>query len=397
MIGTSDSKPAGRLGVFAAICAFSFLVNFGRVAFAPLVDLFIRSGVSPATAGLAATAVWLGTALPRLPTGYLLTFVRRHRAILGMGCALSIAAALTALSPGIRFTIAGALLVGLATGVFFIAANPLVSELYPERVGVAVGVRGMFSQIAAVAAPFLVSVAVALGTWRVAYGALAGLALGATAVFGVAARRAELPDAGAADRNLLGAIRAQWRLVAVGVVFVGFVGFVWQGVFNFYVTYLGAAKGLSSGTASTLLTVTFAAGVPSFLLAGRLADRFPYLPLLLAILVGLVVCLLALTAVEGVAALAAVSIAMGLVVHGLFPVGDAYVLETLPDEHRASAYSGYSAGMMLIQAPGSVAVGALAQTGLSYTGVFRGYAAFVAAVAVGMAALARAGRLPTGG
>jgi MFS family permease len=393
----TDSKPAGRLGVFASICAFSFLVNFGRVAFAPLVDVFIRSGISPATAGLAATAVWVGSALPRLPTGYLLTFVRRHRVILGMGLSLAVAAALTALSPGIRFTVGGALLVGVATGVFFIAANPLVSELYPERVGLAVGVRGMFSQIAAVAAPFFVAAAVALGSWRVAFGALAALALVATAAFGVAANRATLPDAGAADRDLLGAIHAEWRLVAVGIVFVGGVGFVWQGVFNFYVTYLGAAKGLTAGTATTLLTVTFAAGIPSFLLAGRLADRFSYLPLLLAIVAGFVACLLALTAVEGVVALAAVSVAMGLIVHALFPVGDAYILETLPDARRASAYSGYSATMMLIQAPGSVAVGALAQTGLSYAGVFRGYALFVAAVAVGMGALARAGRLPAGG
>ncbi len=57
------------------------------------------------------------------------------------------------------------------------------------------------------------------------------------------------------------------------MLFVGITGFVWQGVFNFYVTYLGA-KGVAPGTASTLLTVTFSAGVPSFTLAGRLADRF---------------------------------------------------------------------------------------------------------------------------
>ncbi|WP_276255930.1 MFS transporter [Halomontanus rarus] len=391
------SKPSGRTGVFVSICVFSFLVNFGRIAFAPLVDFFIRTGISPATAGLAATAVWVGSALPRLPTGYLLTIVSRHRVILGMGLSLSVAAAFTALSPDIRITIVGALLVGLATGVFFIAANPLVSELYPERVGLAVGIRGMFSQLAAVTAPFLVSFAIVLGSWRLAFGTLAALALVATVAFGGAVRRAELPDAGADDRDLLGAIRAQWQLIAAGIVFVGFTGFVWQGVFNFYVTYLGAVKDIPSGTATTLLTVTFAAGVPSFLVAGRLADRFSYLSLLLSTLVGFVGCLLAFTVVDGLLAIAAVSIAMGLIVHCLFPVADAYLLDTLPDENRASAYSGFSATMMLIQAPGSVAVGLLAQTGLSYTGVFRGYALFVALIAVGMAVLARAGRLPTGG
>jgi MFS family permease len=396
MTGSSASRPSGRLGVFASLCAFSFLVNFGRIAFAPLVDFFIRSGVSPATAGLAATAVWVGSALSRLPTGYLLTAVRRHRVVLGMGASLVLAAAFTALSPGIWVTVAGALLVGLTTGVFFIAANPLVSELYPERIGLAVGIRGMSSQVAAVSAPFLVSLAIGFGSWRLAFGALAGLAVAATALFGVAVGRADLPEAGVDDRDLLGAIRAQWYLIAAGVVFVGVTGFVWQGVFNFYVTYLGS-KGVASGTANSLLTLTFAAGVPSFLVAGRLADRFSYLPVLLGILGGFVVCLLAFTAVRGVAAIAAVSIAMGVVIHGLFPVADAYLLDTLPDENRASAYSGYSAVMMLIQASGSVVVGTLAGAGVPYTDVFRGFALLVAVVAVGMAALTRADRLPAGG
>jgi len=390
-----SDRPRGRLGVFVSICVFSFLVNFGRIAFAPLVDYFIEQGISPATAGLAATAVWVGSALPRLPTGYLLTVVSRHRTILGMGLFLSAAAAFTALSPTIRVTVAGALFVGLASGVFFIAANPLVSELYPERVGLAVGLRGMSSQVAAVAAPFLVGLAIALGSWRIGFGALAALALSVTAAFALVVRRAELPDAGTEDRDLLAGIRAQWRLVAAGVLFVGFTGFVWQGVFNFYVTYLGA-KGIGSGTANTLLTVTFAAGVPSFIVAGRLADRFSYLPLLIAVLFGFVATLAAFTVVETVAGIAAVSVVMGLVVHGLFPVSDAYLLDTLPDDNRASAYSGYSATMMLIQAPGSVAVGALAQSGLTYTAVFRGYAVLVAALAVGMTVLARTGRLPTG-
>jgi DHA1 family inner membrane transport protein len=40
-------------------------------------------------------------------------------------------------------------------------------------------------------------------------------------------------------------------------------------------------------------------------------------------------------------------------------VADAYLLDTLSDSNRASAYSGYSATVMLIQAGGSVSVGTL--------------------------------------
>jgi MFS family permease len=383
--------------VFATICVFSFLVNFGRIAFAPLVDVFIDSGVPEATAGLVATMVWIGSALPRLPTGYLLTKVRRHRVLVGMGLFLAAAAGFTAATSDVRLTTVGALLVGLATGVFFIAANPLVSELYPDRVGLAVGIRGMSSQIAAVAAPSLVAVAIALGSWQIGFAALAALALLGTAGFVLAVRRADMPAAGVADRDLLGAIRAQRSLIVAGIVFAGLAGFAWQGVFNFYVTYLGSAKGIPQGTASQLLTLTFAAGIPAFVVAGRLADRFSHLRLLLSVVGGFAVCLLALTAVEGLLAVAAVSVVMGLVVHGLFPAADAYMLETLPDEHRASAYAGFSATMMLIQSPGSFAVGVFVQAGLGYDAVFLGYAFLVAAIAVGMATFARSGRLPSGG
>jgi MFS family permease len=383
--------------VFATICVFSFLVNFGRIAFAPLVDVFIDSGVPEATAGLVATMVWIGSALPRLPTGYLLTKVRRHRVLVGMGLFLAAAAGFTAATSDVRLTTVGALLVGLATGVFFIAANPLVSELYPDRVGLAVGIRGMSSQIAAVAAPSLVAVAIALGSWQIGFAALAALALLGTAGFVLAVRRADMPAAGVADRDLLGAIRAQRSLIVAGIVFAGLAGFAWQGVFNFYVTYLGTAKGIPRGTASQLLTLTFAAGIPAFVVAGRLADRFSHLRLLLSVVGGFAVCLLALTAVEGLLAVAAVSVVMGLVVHGLFPAADAYMLETLPDEHRASAYAGFSATMMLIQSPGSFAVGVFVQAGLGYDAVFLGYAFLVAAIAVGMATFARSGRLPSGG
>jgi MFS family permease len=383
--------------VFATICVFSFLVNFGRIAFAPLVDVFIDSGVPEATAGLVATMVWIGSALPRLPTGYLLTKVRRHRVLVGMGLFLAAAAGFTAATSDVRLTTVGALLVGLATGVFFIAANPLVSELYPDRVGLAVGIRGMSSQIAAVAAPSLVAVAIALGSWQIGFAALAALALLGTAGFVLAVRRADMPAAGVADRDLLGAIRAQRSLIVAGIVFAGLAGFAWQGVFNFYVTYLGTAKGIPRGTASQLLTLTFAAGIPAFVVAGRLADRFSHLRLLLSVVGGFAVCLLALTVVEELLAVAAVSVVMGLVVHGLFPAADAYMLETLPDEHRASAYAGFSATMMLIQSPGSFAVGVFVQAGLGYDAVFLGYAFLVAAIAVGMATFARSGRLPSGG
>lgn len=177
---------------------------------------------------------------------------------------------------------------------------------------------------------------------------------------------------------------------------LGSAGLVWQGVFNFYVSYLVAEKGLTEGVARNLLIVVFAAGVPAFLVTGRLADRFPPLPLLFVIIASFVSCVVTFTTLSGLFALAAMSAVLGYVVHGLFPAIDTFLLGSLPDEHRASAYSVYSGGMMLTQATGSSIVGVLVDRGFSFTTVFRGLAGALALVLCALVGLYLTERLPTG-
>ncbi len=377
------------------MCALVFLVNFGRVAFAPLLEPFMATfGVGEATAGLLATLTWLGSALPRLPTGYLLTRVHRHRVVLGTGALLAAAAAFTTLTPGIVAVGAGAFAIGVASGAYFIAANPLVTELFPGRVGRVLGVHGTASQLAAAVAPLLIAGVLVVSSWRWVFGGMAVAAVGVTAVMLVTARDADLPAAGRDDRDLLRAVRREWRIVAVGVVVLATVGFVWNAVFNFYISYLTATKGVSAGAASTLLTVVFVAGVPAFWLTGRLADRVRHVPLVLAVAGGFAATLAVLTAVRGLLALVAVSLALGYCIHSLFVAMDTYLLSTIPDENRASAYSAYSAAMMLVQAFGSAALGALVESGVPYDAAFRFGAVGMVGVLAVVGGLYRAGRLP---
>jgi MFS family permease len=122
----------------------------------------------------------------------------------------------------------------------------------------------------------------------------------------------------------------------------------------------------------------------------------PNVPLLLAILGGFVACVVGLTVVSGFWPVVAVSVLLGYVIHSLFPAIDTYMLASLPDRHRASAYAGYSATMMVIQAFGSVSVGTLVGAGYGYDLVFRALAAGLVAVLAALVALHLAGRLPAG-
>ena len=374
-----------------------FLVNLGRVVFAPLIEpLAADFAASPAELGAVATLAWLGSAVSRIPTGYALTRVPRHAVVLGSGTGLTAAALFTALAPSVPVLMAGAFLIGLASGAYFVAGNPLVSELFPEGVGRALGVHGTAAGLAAVVAPLAVGAVLVLGDWRLAFLGLAALGALVTLYTLYVSRGAELPEAGAADRHLLRAVRAQWPIVLTGVVVVGAVGFVWNGLFNFYVSYLVAEKGIAPGTARTLLTLVFAAGLPAFLLTGRLADRVRNVPLVLAVVGGFVVTLYALTLATGLLAVVAVSVLLGYVVHSLFPAVDTYLLASLPDRHRASAYTAFSASMMVVQSQGSLAVGSLVEAGLAYDAVFAWFAGGLSVVLAGLLGLHATGHIPAG-
>ncbi|EMA64278.1 MFS transporter [Halorubrum lipolyticum] len=384
-----------RSRLFGSLCAIVFLVNFARVVFAPLVGEFIAEfAIGEGTAGLIVTLAWLGSAAPRLPAGWALTRFSRQFVVLVSGAMLTLGALGVALAPGVSTLMTAAFAIGLASGVYFVAANPLISELFPTRVGRVVGVHGMASQLAAVAAAPVVTVALWYD-WRLAFYGLALTAAASTAVFVAFARRTDLPDAGASDTDFVAGALSEWKLIVAGVVLMGLTSFVWQGLFNFYELYM-IDKGLPPATARNLLTVIFAAGVPAFVISGDLADRLPHVPYLLGIVTTFLVGVVFVVVSSGLAAVVAASVVVGFAIHMLFPAGDTYLLASLPDGSRASAYAVFSAGMMTTQAAGSWVVGEAIEAGAGYDAVFLSLAGGLALVVVAYAVLERLGRIPGG-
>ena len=379
--------------LYGGLLGMVFVVNFGRVAFAPLVEpLQVAFDVGPAAVGAVVSLVWFGTALSRLPLSYVLTRVSRRRIVVVSGLLLTAAAALTASSPDVRTLQVGVFAVGVASGTYFVSAVPLIGELYPDRVGRRIGIHGTASQLAAVAAPTVVVTAVAVTTWRAVFWLLAAAALVTTLAFAIGLRRTEAVQEAPPARNFRGVL-GNWRVVLAGMLFVSAAGFVWQGLFNFYVSVL-LARGLGAGTANALLTVAFAAGVPAFWVSGTLVDRLPTVPYILG-LVGLFTAgVFGVTVLSGVLALGAVSVVLGYTIHGLFPALDTYVLSALPADTRAGTFAAFSGLSIAVEASGSGAVGALVETGYRFSTVFRGFAVGLAAILALAVVLYRADRLP---
>ncbi|WP_117591196.1 MFS transporter [Haloprofundus halophilus] len=382
--------------LFGTLCGLVFFVNLGRTAFAPLVEpLQAAFDVGPAAIGLVTSLVWFGTAVPRIPVGYLLTRVPRHRVVLGTGALLTTAAAFTATATTLLALQVGAFAIGIASGAYFVAAVPLVGELYPDAVGQAVGIHGTASQVAAVVAAPVVVTLLAAGEWRHVFWLLAACTAMLTAVLVVVVRTREtVPSSAGDDRNFREAL-SHWHVILTGVAMVAVVGFAWQGLFNFYVPYLTATKGFTPTQANTMLTVVFAAGVPAFWFSGRLADRLPHLPYVLGIVAAFGACLGALTLVSDFVPVLVVTATLGYVVHSLFPALDTYMLGALPAENRGSAYAVFSGVALLIESGGSGAVGFLTGADVPFDSVFRLFALALGIELAALLALYAAGRLPS--
>ena len=383
-----------RARLFASLCGLVFLINLARIVFAPLVDVFIAEfSVGEATVGLIVTLAWVGSAAPRLPTGWLLTKVPRHHVVVGSGAILAASAGFAATATTVRHLMAGAFLMGIASGVYFVSANPFLSELYPQRVGRIMGIHGAASQVAAViAAPFVFLTLFI--DWRLSLWAIAVGAAIVTVYTWLAAKRTELPMAGQEDRNFVAGALSEWRIIVTALVIVGAASFVWQGVFNFYELYM-QSKGLSPQASGMMLTIVFAAGIPAFYFGGRLADRLPPVPYLLGVVGAFSVSLLVLTTVEGLFWLIVMSSVVGFVIHALFPATDTYLLNTLPDSTRGSAYAVFSSSWMLTQALGSYVLGVFIEGGYTYDWVFGTAAILLGTSIVVLGLLERAGRLPS--
>ena len=384
-----------RRELLGSLCGLVFLVNFGRIVFAPLIQpVAAEFGVAAASLGVVTSATWIGSAAPRIPAGYLLTRFSRHGVLAGTGVWLAGAAVFTALAASILHLAVGAFLLGLASGVYFVAAKPLVSELFPERVGSVLGVVGLTSQIAAVTAPLLLSAILLVGDWRTTFFAVAVGAVAVTAWLVWATRRTDMPTAGTADRSLLVAARHQWPLIALAVVTIGSVGFCWNAVFNLYGDYLTVEKGIAPDMGRVFLSLMFAGGGVAYVLAGRVTDRYRTIPLIVTFGGAFAASVLALTAARGLPAVALTSLAIGGLFFAAIVATEEFVLSSLPDRHRASSFAVYSAISILIQAFGAGTVGTLVTRGSSYTTAFRGLALVILIVLAAIGGLYATGRLP---
>ncbi|SDT27295.1 MFS transporter [Actinoplanes derwentensis] len=278
MSGTpTNARNVAALGALM-LAAFCYLtVEVLPVGLLPVIaeDL----GVSLSAVGMLVTGYGLTVAIFSLPLTRLLRGVPRRHLITGLLIVFVVSTAVTVTGGGYPVLLGGRVVTALSQSVFWAVAAPAATALFAPRLrGRAVAAVFGGSSLAPVLG---VPAATWLGQqagWRVAFLAVAGLALVATA--GVALLLpTSSPGAGHAAVGSAPDPRSFRLLLVVVAITI-------TGVFTAYTyltPYLTEVAGFAAGSVSFILMAYGVAGLGGVAVAGYLSDRAPRTSVLLPV------------------------------------------------------------------------------------------------------------------
>lgn len=370
---------AGRM--LATVSLGWAILQTGRFLLSPLLPTIIADlGITEATAGLALAVLQGVYAVTQYPAGeYSDRWSRATLVVPGLA-ALVVGFAVLGVAGGLAGFVAAMAVVGVGKGLFAIPSRALLSDLFVERRGRALGLYTAGTDVGGLAASGIAVLALTYATWRTPFVPVAVALAGIAALYVVWSRE----DVGVGDRSLdaadtvrrLVATPAQRGTLAAFALFYFVVG----GFITFFPTYLAVAKGYPDGLASAVFAVVFAVGLGVKPVAGGLSDRFSRRGIAG---VGLVVAAVALVALVLAPSLPFVVAAVALMALGYkteFPLADAIIMDAAPAADTGADLGAARALFLAANAVGPAYVGVVA-TYANYDAAFGGLAVALLAAA----------------
>ncbi|MFW6017317.1 MAG: MFS transporter [Halapricum sp.] len=363
---TGALRGEGRGRVLIAIASGWGVLVGTRMSYPVLLPYFREAyGLSLSVAGLLVTILWLGSAIGQLPGGILADRYSERR-VLTAGLAV-VAVALTAvvLAPGPAVVFLATGLVGIGLSLYPIARITVLSSIYPDSVGRALGVTMATGDIGQTVLPPVIAVVAAAFAWQLGFAMLVPLFLVLAAV-----AWAVVPEGGTdAGRDGLSAELARdvfavlhTRTMALVTVVLFVYILVWQSFTGFYPTYLVEVKGFSESAASGVFALFFGFGVVVKPIAGSAYDRFGMRTSLLAVLVGPVAGLAALPFLSGFWPIVTLTALVSTML-GSGAITQSYLADAIPADIRGTGLGVVRTTAASLGALGPVAFGSIADRG----------------------------------
>lgn len=360
----SDLRGEGRGWILLAVAGGWFLALGTQLIFpAILPHLRTEFGLDLTTAGLLLTALWTTYAICQFPSGLVADWLGSGRVLVVSTFGAAIVVTLLAASPTAGVLIAATILYGLVTAPYGPIRYSILSDIYAERDGTAIGVTLGAGNVGNSVLPVVAGVLATYASWRLGFGVLVPLfVLVAIALRVYVPARTGPPAASAAVsfesvRYVLRNVASKDILVVVVIQICAF--FTWQGFAGFYPTYLVEVKSLSPNVASVVYGLFFAVGVVVQPTAGAAMDRFGIRPCLYALGAVIVLALGVVPFVHGTVPIALLTVALSSLL-GFTPVTHTYLSNQLPSDMKSRGLGLLRTGFMTVSGTGPLVVGAVA-------------------------------------
>ncbi|MDR5673254.1 MFS transporter [Halalkaliarchaeum sp. AArc-GB] len=319
-----------------------------------------------ATAGLLVTVIWLGSAIGQLPSGMLADRFSERSVMVSSTLVVSGALVAVVFAPTASVLFAATGLVGLGLSLYPIARITILTEIYPDRLGSALGVTMATGDLGQTVLPPLAGVLAAALAWQVGFAFVIPFLLLSALVLWITLPN---PTPQESDGEGLSRERARYvlgelndpALIFMTVVLFLFI-FIWQTFSAFYPTYLAEQKGLSPSLAGGLFGLFFAFGVVVKPLAGSAYDRVGMRTSLAVALVGPVFGLFLLPAVDGFWPLVGITALVSTML-GTGAITQSYLSELFADDMRGTGLGIVRTTAATLGAAGPVVFGAIADRG----------------------------------
>nr|WP_303650220.1 MFS transporter [Halalkalicoccus sp. NIPERK01] len=328
------------------------------------------------TAGLLITVLWVAYALGQFPGGIIGDRLGEGNALVISTLVSGTMIAIVAVSNTALVLFLATALFGFSTALFGPARFTILSGIYDERDGTAIGLTLSAGEAGNAILPVVAGALAAAVSWRLGFGLIVPLFfLMAVVLFRVVP--GQVNEGSAVDSLSVATFGYVARGIAERSILIVtgvhvFLFFVYQGFTGFYPTYLVEVKGLSPGIAAGLFGLFFASGVVVQPLAGAGGDCFGTRPTLYAVIGVTTLTLAALPFVDGLSGIVLVTVVASALL-GVTPLTQTFLVNALPEDMKGSGLGLLRTGQIALGATGPFVVGAVADLGF-FDGAYLGLA-----------------------
>lgn len=359
----------GRGWVLVAVSAGWFLSLGVRFVYPALIPFFrTEFGMPLSTAGLLLTLLWTAYALGQLPGGVLGDRYGEGNMLVFSTVLSTIAVAAVATSANMELLFAGTIAFGFATALFGPLRFTILTTVFPERTGSAVGITMAAGNVGNAVLPFVAGLVAVYASWRLSFGLAVPLFASVAVVLWltVPGRPSTISTTGEAVsvrtvRRILADIGRE-GIPAITLIQI-LMGFATQGFLSFYPTYLIDVKGVSLTLATTLFGLLFTAAIGVQLLTGVMQDRFGAKRVLIGLIGVFFVSLAALPFTDEVLPLVVLTVLLSSRA-GSGVIANTFIADTLPVDTKGTGLGFLRTCWILVGASSPIFIGALGDRGL---------------------------------